>query len=241
MSEAFMNDAGSRESGDFRGSLPDGTLEALKWLALALMVLDHVNGFLFDRELPGAFQAGRLVFPLFAFVLACNLARPGALERGVHRRTMRRLALFAVLATPAHWALVGRWWPMNILVTLLAGAATIHGMERGGAAGIALALAAFVVGGLVGDYLYPGVAMIVAAWMYCREPTPGRFAAWVLFTASLVLVNFTPWALAAVPVVLLGRHVDLRVPRLRWIFYALYPIHLTLIWWLRDVLHWRPR
>src|SRR5256885_16357599 len=45
MSEAFM-----------RGSiLGDGTIEALKWLALALMVLDHVNTFLYQRSLPGAF------------------------------------------------------------------------------------------------------------------------------------------------------------------------------------------
>jgi hypothetical protein len=220
--------------------IADGTLEALKWLALALMLLDHVNTFMYGRTLPGAFQAGRAVFPLFAFVLAANLARPGALQRGVHMRVMRRLALFAALATPAHWALIGHWWPMNIMVTLLAGAAVIHGLERGDGPGAMLAVAAFVAGGLVGDYLYPGVAMIVAAWAWCREPTPGHFAAWLLFTVALVLVNFNFWALAAVPLVLVGRHVDLRVPRLRWVFYALYPLHLTALWWVRDGLHWRP-
>ena len=228
MSEAFM-----------RGSiLGDGTIEALKWLALALMVLDHVNTFLYQRSLPGAFQAGRVVFPIFAFVLACNLARPDALQRGVHRRVMARLALFAVLATPAHWMLVGHWWPLNILVTLLAGTIVVWGLERGDAAGGACAVAAFVVGGLVGDYLYPGVAMTVAAWSYCRQPSPGKLMLWIVFTASLVMVNFNLWALAAVPVILLATRVELRVPRLRWLFYALYPIHLTVLWWLRDGLHW---
>jgi hypothetical protein len=220
--------------------IADGTLEALKWLALVLMVLDHVNTFMYGRTLPGAYQAGRTVFPLFAFVLAANLARPDALQRGVHMRVMRRLALFAALATPAHWVLIGHWWPMNIMVTLLAGAATIHGLERRDGPGAMLAVAAFVVGGLVGDYLYPGVAMIVAAWAWCRDPTPGRFAVWLLFTVALVLVNFSFWALAAVPLVLLGHHVDLRVPRLRWVFYALYPLHLSVLWWVRDGLHWRP-
>jgi len=222
-----------------RGSiLGDGTIEALKWLALALIVLDHVNTFLYQRSLPGAFQAGRLVFPIFAFVLACNLARPDALQRGVHQRVMARLALFAVLATPAHWMLVGHWWPLNILVTLLAGTIVVWGLERGDAAGGACAVAAFVVGGLVGDYLYPGVAMIVAAWSYCRQPSPGKLMLWILFTASLVMVNFNLWALAAAPVILLATRVELRVPRLRWLFYALYPIHLTVLWWLRDGLHW---
>src|SRR2546423_3615832 len=134
-------------------SIADGTLEALKWLALALMVLDHVNSFLFTRTLPGAFQAGRSVFPLFAFVLAGNLARPGALQRGVHVRVMRRLALFALLATPAHWALVGHWWPLNILVTLLAGTATVYGLERADAPGVAIAGIAFAAGGHVRDAL----------------------------------------------------------------------------------------
>ena len=58
------------------------------------------------------------------------------------------------------------------------------------------------------------------------------------FTASLVMVNFNLWALAAVPLILLATRVELRVPRLRWLFYALYPIHLTVLWWLRDGLHW---
>ncbi|HEX6362629.1 MAG TPA: TraX family protein [Albitalea sp.] len=215
-------------------AIPDGTLEAIKWLALALMVLDHVNTFLYDRTLPGAFQAGRLVFPLFAFVLGCNLARPGAFERGVHGRVVARLALFAVLATPAHWALVGRWWPLNILVTLLAATLTVYGLERRDAWGVVLAGAAFLAGGLVGDYFYPGVAMAVAAWAYCRRPRLPRLLAWVAATASLATVNFNFWALAALPLLWIGRHADLRVPRLRWFFYAVYPLHLALIWWWRD-------
>src|SRR2546423_4977134 len=151
-------------------SVADGTPEALKWLALALMVLDHVNTFLFNRPLPGGYQAGRAVFPIFAFVLAGNLARPGALQRGVHVRVMRRLALFALLATPAHWALVGHWWPLNILVTLLAGTATVYGLERADAVGVAVAALAFAIGGLVGGYLYSRVAVFVDAWGYCRGP-----------------------------------------------------------------------
>ena len=59
--------------------LSSGTLEALKWLALLLMTLDHVNKHLLHASVPELFAAGRLTLPLFGFVLGYNLARPGVL------------------------------------------------------------------------------------------------------------------------------------------------------------------
>ena len=40
-----------------------GMLEALKWLALILMVGDHVNTTLFDRPLPVLGEVSCIVFP----------------------------------------------------------------------------------------------------------------------------------------------------------------------------------
>ena len=55
-----------------------GAIEALKWLALACMVVDHVNAVFFARELgTWADVIGRVAFPLFAGVFGYNLARPG--------------------------------------------------------------------------------------------------------------------------------------------------------------------
>ena len=79
--------------------VPDGTVEALKWIALALMTGDHVNKYLFNGTLPFLFEAGRLALPLFVFVLGYNLARPGAFERGAYTRTMKRLAVFGAVAS----------------------------------------------------------------------------------------------------------------------------------------------
>src|SRR5688572_12318717 len=107
------------------------------------MVLDHVNKWLYGGALVGASQVARLAFPIFAFVLAHNLARPGALESGVHRRVMQRLAVFGLLATPPFIALVGNYWPLNILFTLLAGSAVVLGLQRRDGPGIALAVAVF--------------------------------------------------------------------------------------------------
>ena len=59
----------------------DGTVEALKWLALILMTVDHINKYLFNATLPMALELGRLCLPIFVILLAFNLARPDAFQR----------------------------------------------------------------------------------------------------------------------------------------------------------------
>jgi hypothetical protein len=51
--------------------------------------------------------------------------------------------------------------------------------------------------------------------------------------AALQSVNGNFWALAAFPVTGLFLTVRWRLPRVRWLFYAYYPIHLLLIWLAR--------
>ena len=79
-----------------------GALAALKWLALALMTVDHLDAFVYQREL--GTWVGRLVFPVFGFVLGYNLARP-SLDAAGRARLLRRLLAFALLALPFHAAL----------------------------------------------------------------------------------------------------------------------------------------
>jgi len=112
--------------------LADGTAEALKWLALALMVLDHANKYLCNDALPWVFPIARLSFPLFGFVLAYNLARPDTISNGAAVRVMKRLALFALVAAIPHIILDGRFFPLNILATLLVATGTVYLFEQGG-------------------------------------------------------------------------------------------------------------
>jgi TraX protein. len=55
--------------------------EAIKWIALVLMLGDHVNKYLFNESLPFLYEAGRTVMPMFCVVLAYNLARPDTLAK----------------------------------------------------------------------------------------------------------------------------------------------------------------
>ncbi|EOV4287828.1 TraX family protein [Escherichia coli] len=216
--------------------VPDGTVEALKWLALVLMTGDHVNKYLFNATLPVLFEAGRVALPLFVFVLAYNLARPGTLERGVYGRAMSRLTVFGALASVPFVALGGLawgWWPLNVMFTLLVVTATAYLVERGGPWNLVAAGVVFLVGGSSVEYWWPAIAFGMAVWSYTRRPTAVAAVIAVLACAALWFINRNLWALAALPVIFLASRVDLRLPRLRWAFYAYYPLHLAVLWLIR--------
>jgi uncharacterized protein YfaA (DUF2138 family) len=65
-----------------------------------------------------------------------------------------------------------------------------------------------------------------------KRPTWAAAAVAVLACAALWFINRQPVGAglaAAAP----GLRVDLRVPRLRWAFYAYYPLHLAALWLIR--------
>lgn len=90
-----------------------------------------------------------------------------------------------------------------------------------------------LVGGSSVEYWWPAVAFGLAVWSYTRRPSWAAAAVAVLACAALWFVNRNLWALAALPVLFLASRVDVRVPRLRWAFYAYYPLHLASLWLIR--------
>lgn len=219
-----------------RSDVSNGTIEALKWLALALMSGDHINKYLLNGTVPWLYDAGRLAMPLFVFVMAYNLARPGALENGIYRRTMLRLMIFGMLATPAFIALgglVNGWWPLNILFTLFVLAATLRLIEIGSLKGYLAACLVFAVGGAFVEFWWPSVALGVAIWSYRRQPSLLALACAVGALGSLGYINGNQWAMASALFLPIAPLLNLPVPRARWFFYLFYPVHLSLIWLVR--------
>lgn len=217
--------------------LSNGSVEALKWLALLLMTGDHINHHLFNATLPGLFEAGRLCLPIFIFVLAYNLARPGALESGAYFRTMKRLAIFGALASVPFVALGGLmdgWWPLNVMFTLLVVTVTLYLLEQGGALNLIGAGAVVAIGGSSVEYWWPAILFGVAAWRYCKRPS---ILTAVLAALSLAMIcrfiNSNWWAFAAFPLILVVSRINPPLPRLQRAFYVYYPLHLTLLWLIR--------
>ena len=216
----------------------DSGIEAVKWLALVCMLLDHVNKYLLAGVEPALFALGRLALPFFGFVLAYNLARPGALACGAYRRLLPRLAAFGAIASPFFIGLGGLgwgWWPLNIMFTLFVAAAVLWLIEERSSSAIAGAIVLFLVGGLFVEFWWPALAYIIAAWLYCRRATWPRLIGWIGAAASLYLINDNMWALAAVPALFMLAGVPVALPRARWVFYAFYPMHLAALWGARAL------
>ena len=210
-----------------------GTLEALKWIGLVLMTLDHVNKYLLNGSVPGLFAAGRLAVPLFSFVLAYNLARPASLRKGVYGRVAIRLAIAGVLASIPFIGLGGlvwEWWPLNILFMLLVSTGIMLLLERGGIVRLAAAALLFVLGGAMVEFWWPAIVLTLAAWRYTQRPTWTSLFFWVAATASLYIVNRNLWALAAFPLIFLAPQLSVTIPRMRHAFYVFYPLHLLVLW-----------
>ena len=228
-----------------RLELTDGGVETLKWFGLAAMTLDHANKFLLGTSVPALFALGRLVLPLFVIVLAYNLARPGADRPGRYRRTMRRLAWVAVLASLPFMALgglVGGWWPLNVMFTLLLIAAALQQLDQSGTLRVAAAAGVVAISGGLVEYWWPAVALGICTWAYCRRPSWVAAVGAVLSCAALsplvALVSgqdADAWALLALPLVLVVGRLQLALPRFPLAFYAYYPAHLIAIWIARAL------
>jgi len=223
--------------------LSDGQLESLKWVALVSMFIDHFGRLLFGHPDDGwVFAAGRLAFPLFALVLALNLAREG--DRAARAwRTTKRLALWCAIAVaPSIWA---RGEPMlvNVLGTLGLGAllcalVAVRGYVALRLAGCgAVALASWYV-----EFGTPGVFLIPAIYLWATERQ------WQAASLAVLLLLLTGWlnamfggvaallaTLAVAPLVYAVGRLKLRVPRFRFAFYLVYPAHLALIGALKAV------
>jgi hypothetical protein len=222
-------------------TMAEGSLEAIKWAALILMVFDHTNKYLYAERLPVVFQLGRIVMPMFGFVLAYNLARPDALAKRVHGRMMYRLALMGLAATPicvilnSQFVNASVWWPLNILFTFLLVVTLTYLIDRGGSKRYALAIVLFILGGAVVEYLWMGVLCCLGAWLFCRKASFPRLLLWILGTLSLTVINGNTWALTALPIVLLAGRMPYRLSRQTWLFYGFYPAHLLALLFTRLV------
>lgn len=216
--------------------LSNGAVESLKWLALILMTGDHVNKYLFAETLPALTEFGRLALPIFAVVLAYNLARPGQFERGTFQHTIKRLTIFALLAQIPFIALGPPYagtWPLNILFTLLTMTSVIYWIERGN---LVLATLIFLIGGSSVEFWWPALILGIGTWSYCKHPSWISAALALTGCASLVLVNGNFYGLAALPVIFAAARLDIRLPRLKWAFYIYYPLHLAVLFVLRQAL-----
>jgi hypothetical protein len=214
-----------------RVKLSDGAVEAVKWLGLILMTADHAHKYGLLPAMPGVYEAGRVAFPLFGIVLAYNLARASSEGHAVYLRVLTRLLVCCAIASIPFIALGGLgfgWWPLNCMGTLALAVGIMSVIESRRPFWKTRAAAVFLLGGALVEFWWPGVALCVGAWWYCKYPTGGALLLWLVGTAGLTLINGNWWACASIAVlVVMSSVVTIEIPRASRFFYLYYPAHLA--------------
>ena len=220
---------------------------ALKTIAVVSMIIDHVGFVLVQRMAAGYWQImgtkltlyslmrciGRLAFPIYCFLLV-----EGFVHTHDRRRYGLRLLAFAVISE-IPWNLVhtGRllYERQNVFFTLALGFIALclaEGLEKDAERrGLyALGLAAVVAAGLWGRMDYGAVGVGIILMMYVlRERAVLRAAAGVC-----LLPNTWIAGLAFVPIALYnGKRGFIRGKAMQIAFYAIYPVHLLILYFLR--------
>ncbi|AOX64121.1 hypothetical protein BIZ42_19130 [Stenotrophomonas sp. LM091] len=107
--------------------MTSGGRELLKWIAVLLMTGDHIAKVFYGGDVPVVSELGRIAFPVFALVMAYNLAEPGA----DIAKSVRRLAMWAAIAQPAHALAFGHWIPLNVLASFALAASVVWAIRAG--------------------------------------------------------------------------------------------------------------
>ena len=200
---------------------------AWPWMRCVLFTVGSVK---ITPAFIGASVIGRIAFPLFAF-----LCVEGVKHTRDIRKYMYGMLLFAVLSIVPFNLMRGLQWydlhKMNVLFTLFLGIFGIHCLKsRNGVRAAAGVLFSLVVAYLLKcDYNFPGVVLIILMYLLDR---PGYQCLSVLAVLGRSKATVCS-SLASVPILLYnGKRGFIRGRAWKYAFYALYPLHMLVLWLL---------
>ena len=220
-------------------------LDFVKLVAAIAMTGGHINASLFNGDYLLLWRLDRIPFPLFCFVIACNLLRGTPTPRYV-----QMLLLLGIVTQPIY-ALALPWEGANVLFTLAAGVCVAEVLRQQGARiqhiifaiGVAVTFAfpkltktgwEFGIDGV----LFPAILLVLAGrrehivWLsalvigqnWFGEISPGE--PWVL-DALIDAAYASIGSLVILSIALLLRNHDRFLPR--YAFQIFYPGHLAVL------------
>jgi TraX protein len=207
----------------------------LKMLALTLMLADHLHYGFFNRKLEWLYWLSRLVFPIFALIVAQNLEH----HRADPRRYILRLVIYGIIAQPFYFVCF-HVAQLNVMFTLASSIAVwwllevsrvrkVHGFVRYGLAVVIAACLPFL------EFSWAGVLAVPVFAALMRR---GAWWDWLSsFVLAFGIVGFgAPWVmpLLALGLWMLTSRLPERSSRKpsRWsqhMAYGFYPLHLAVI------------
>ncbi len=224
----------------------------IKILAVTFMVIDHIGAFLFPQFF--AFRMiGRLSFILFAWLIA-----NGARHTKHPKQYLIRLFAFGCISQIPYTLLLRTaypgFWEWNIFFTLSLGLIAIHILGRFGrpyATIPLIAVGVFFIEFFIGHMTYGvyGVLSILLFYTFFTYPKKmlisqatlaGLFYTLPLFFTGLPFGTLytqypaslaQPLGLLAIPII--ASYNGNIGPKMKWLFYAFYPVHLLILYGIR--------
>ena len=210
----------------------------LKILAIVTMLVDHIGAVLFPNVIVLRI-IGRLAFPVFAYLIS-----EGLLHTSSIKIYLWRLFVFALISeVPFDLAFHGTlYYPksQNVFFTLFLGLAAIAFLHtylsRNSVMAIAFAAAAALCAEILhSDYGWFGVAVVILFYCFKNYSTKGVLTFALLVSGySLFYGSLEFYAIASsVPILLYnGKKGNLNW---KYFFYAFYPVHLLLLYFVSRV------
>lgn len=211
--------------------------EALKLLACATMLIDHIGAVLFPKNLLLRI-IGRIAFPIFCFLLV-----EGVYHTKNPTRYALRLSVALVLSElPFDLCFCGHfsWERQSVMFTLLLGFLMLH-LTKDLSLPKKLLLTipfALIAEALHTDYGALGIAMI-ALFAFTRGFDDSLLLQWcglALLCLSVFFSNFLQLfcVAAMVPISMYSGQKRTGSKTVQWFFYLFYPVHLTVLWLLSQ-------
>jgi hypothetical protein len=202
----------------------------LKMTAMLSMTIDHL-AYYWGIENPYLYElmrtVGRIAFPTFAFLLA-----EGFVHTKNRQKYMLSLFIFALLSE-IPWFLLNHDGSHNVLFTLLAGVLGLYVLENCKNRWLTMAFITSIACATIfadTDYSWKGFGLVLIFYMF-----RGRPELQTLFGIPLMYEYGITGILMAFAVILLynGERGFVKGKAWKYAFYAFYPVHLMLIYFLR--------
>ena len=210
---------------------------ALKLIAMAAMVIDHVALIFFynNPEYSKSYllmrTIGRISYPVFAFLIV-----EGYLHTHDFGRYAKRLLYFAVISE-IPWQLINHDGSHNVLFTLLAGLFVMYMIDHWHTTNINILLFAIVTGVLLiyfhTDYDCRGLLLILVFYLFKKDP-------FLQTIFGILVMSFygIRGALLAFLVINAynGHRGFIQGDMGKYLVYLFYPCHLFILWIAKNII-----
>lgn len=198
------------------------------------MVVDHLFKFIPVTQLQLIYPVGRLAMPLFAFTFGYTLTYFKFENiQSVHKLLFRLLIAALISSIPYIYLqkdfITLDVWPLNIIFMFFLSVLILYINTWKTKYSIFIAATLFIVGGMFVEYYWAGLLLVIFSYYFVKRPNWQKLLAIIFSLLLLIDLNGNLYAFLFLPIVYLAQFVDLKIKRIKHIFYVLYPLHLFVI------------